>query len=82
MYRLILGVYVTIAGLNWRERKRRANVLSLALGPYGSEFVDVIKVIEPGMVKLNEGILMEINGVEHMICVYTMAFTGDIKQQM
>ena len=36
MYRLLTSIYATIAALNWRERKRRANVLPLALGLYAT----------------------------------------------
>ena len=82
MYRSILGIYATIAGLNWRERKRRANVLSLALGPHGSQFSDVIKVLEPGLTALDKGVSVEINDAHYTLCVFTLAFTGDMKQQM
>lgn len=69
-------MYVIIAELNWRERKRRVNVLSLALDPHNSDFSDVIKVIEPGITRLNKGTF---NEIEHIICVFTMTFTGNIK---
>ena len=81
MYRSILGIYVTIAGLNWRERKRRTNVLPLALGPHASKFKDVIKVLEPKMKSLNQGLVVNINSVQTWLCVFIMAFVRDIKQQ-
>ena len=82
MYRSLMGIYVTIAGLDWRERKRRSNVLPLALGPHGSNFTDVIKVLEPGLAALDRGVLVDINNVRYLLCVYTMVFTGDMKQQL
>lgn len=81
MYRSLMGIYVTMAGLSWRERKRRANVLPLTLGPHASDFTDVIKILEPGLAALDRGLKVDINGVETLICVFTMAFTGDMKQQ-
>ena len=48
MYRSLMGIYATIAALNWRERRRRANVLPLALGPHATNFADVIKVLKSG----------------------------------
>ena len=56
IYRVLLGIYVTIAGLNWRERKRRANVLLLTLGPYNADFATIIKILKPGLILLNNGL--------------------------
>ena len=82
MYREILGFYVTLAGMNWRERKRRANVFPLALGPHAANFADVIRALEPSLRQLDDGMMMTINGVETLVNVHTMAFTGDMVQQL
>ena len=68
-----------MAGLNWRERKRRANVLPLALSPYTNNFADVIKILEPGLAALDRGLQLNINGVNTFVYVFTITFTGDIK---
>ncbi|KAL9593508.1 MAG: hypothetical protein Q9219_007519 [cf. Caloplaca sp. 3 TL-2023] len=83
MYRSLMGVYCTIANLNWRERKRRANVLPLTLGPHGSNFGDVIRTLQPALEQLAEGVPMLLNDNEEptTVIVYTMAFTGDLPQQ-
>ena len=81
MYRSIFGIYVTIKGLNWQERQKRANVLPLALGRHGSDFTDVIKILEPGLSSLDRGLHAEIKNLKTLLCVYTMAFTADMKQQ-
>ena len=83
MYRSLMGIYATIAALNWRERKRRANVFPLALGPHATDFADVIKVLEPGLVALDRGVTVDLSGDGNstLLCVFTLAFTGDMKQQ-
>ena len=82
MYRALLGIYVTIAGLNWRERKRRANILPLTLGPHGADFATVIEILKPGLTSLDNGLQVTIGGKETFLSVFTLAFTGDMKQQM
>ena len=81
MYRSLMGIYVTITDLSWRERKRRVNVLSLTLDSHVSDFEDVIKVLEPELIALNRDLKININDVDTFICVYTMIFTGNMKQQ-
>ena len=34
------------------------------------------------LIRIDEGFILDINGVDHMICAHTMAYTGDMKQQM
>lgn len=79
MYRSILGIYIRIAGLSWREVKRRANVLPLILGPHRSEFADMIKLLEAGLTALDSGGNMELNGLETTVCAFDLAFVGDMR---
>ena len=81
MYRSLIRIYVTIINLSWRERKRRVNVLLLTLDSHVSDFEDVIKVLEPGLIALNRDLKININDVDTFICVYTMTFTENMKQQ-
>ena len=79
MYKSILEVYLIIVRLNQRERKKRVNVFSLALESYNNDFADIIKVIKFDMIKLNKNVLMEMNNVKHIICVYIITLIDDIK---
>ena len=81
MYRALLGIYAMPAGLNWRERKRQANMLALALGPHAASFEDIIRVLQPGLSCLDEGTKINVNGEEVTLLVFTLAFLGDMKQQ-
>ena len=78
MYRSLKCIYVTIAGLNW---KRQANVLPLALGPYATNFGDVIRILEPGLAALDRGVTVDLYGKSTLLCVFALAFIGDMKQQ-
>jgi hypothetical protein len=80
MYRSLMGVYLTLASMNLRQRSRRANMFPLTLGPHGSNFSDVISSIV-GLAQLDKGIEIEINGEKKFVCVYILAFTGDMPQQ-
>lgn len=82
MYRSLMGIYATIAAMDWRERKRRANVFPLTLGPYASDFSDVIQTLTPDLTRLHEGhFAMDVDGEETIILAYPLAFTGDMPQQ-
>ncbi|KAL9635849.1 MAG: hypothetical protein Q9204_002463 [Flavoplaca sp. TL-2023a] len=82
MYRSLMGIYATVAALNWRERKRRSNVFPLTLGPYASEFSDVLQTLQPNLSQLHEGnVVMDIDGEETILLAYTLASTGDMPQQ-
>ena len=80
IYRSIFKIYVIIARLNWRERKRRINILSLALNPHENKFFDVIKVFEFGLTILNKKMPVEINDIYYTLCVFIMTFIENMKQ--
>lgn len=46
LYRLLIGIYFILVLLSSRERDRRANVFPLILGPYGSNFADIVEAIK------------------------------------
>lgn len=80
MYRTLMGVYLIIAALKYKERSRRSNVLPITLGPHGSKFADVIDAMV-GLRELDRGLTLNINGEDTFVCAYTMAFIGDMPQQ-
>ena len=81
-YCALKGIYITIAGLSWRERKNRANVLPLILGPYGASLAAGIKILQPSLAQLDYGLTVDIGGVPTSFSVFTLAYTGDMKQRM
>ena len=81
MYRCLMGMYLMIAAFSSRERYRRTNVFPLTLGPHGSNFPDVIEALGGMMQQLDRGLTLSINGLETFVCVFTMAYTGDMPQQ-
>lgn len=80
MYRTLMGVYMIIAAFTFRERARRSNVLPLTLGPHGSNFSDVINALQ-ALYHLDAGQNLNINGQDVFVCVYTMAYIGNMPQQ-
>jgi hypothetical protein len=56
-----MGFYKIPAALRFRDRTRQANVLPLTLGPYGSNFDDVVTAIKV-LISLDKGIILDING--------------------
>lgn len=80
MYRTLMGVYMIIAAFTFRERARRSNVLPLTLGPHGSNFSDVVNALQ-ALYHLDGGQVLNINGKDTLVCVYTLAFIGDMPQQ-
>ena len=79
MYKSIFKVYVIIVKLNWRERKRRINVFSFIFEFYNNDFADIIKVIEFVITKLNKRVLININEIEYIMCVYIITYVDDMK---
>lgn len=80
MYRTLMGVYLTLASQNLRQRTRRANIFPLTLGPHASSLNELMTSIK-GLLQLDKGLLLRIRGEEKLVCAYTIAFTGDMPQQ-
>ena len=79
-YRSLMGMYLIFAALSFRERARRANVLPLTLGPHGSNFGDVVNALG-SLASLEEGLILNINGEDTLVCAFTLCFIGDMPQQ-
>lgn len=45
-YWLLLGWYITLAGLDINERRCKANTFPIIIGPYGLETANVVKAIK------------------------------------
>lgn len=80
MRKSIMGVYMLIVALPKNEHTRQANVYPLTLGPYGSNFEDVIKALAP-MRFLDEGMMVNIKGTDVLVCAPLLALIGDMVQQ-
>jgi hypothetical protein len=79
-YRSLIGIYLIMACLTFRERHRRANVLPLTLGPHGNNFPDIVDALQ-SLYPLDHGVYMEINGQKCFVCVFILCFLGDMPQQ-
>lgn len=80
MYRTLMGVYLIIAAFTFREHSRRSNVLLLTLSPHGSNFSDVVNALQ-ALYHLDAGQVLQINNQDIFVCVYTLAYLGDMPQQ-
>lgn len=77
-YRSLIGIYFILAALNIYERNRRVNVSPLTLGPYSSNFVDVVEAIRLLSV-LDKGIKVYIPGEGRVLLIaFTFAFLRDM----
>lgn len=77
MYRSLMGVYMIPASFSFQERNCRANVLLLTLGPHGSNFGNVIKVMH-ALFTLNGGRMLKIKEQDVFVSVFTLAYIGDM----
>ena len=79
-YRSIMGIYLIMASLTFRERNRRSNVLQLTLGPHGNNFEDMIEALQC-LYPLDSGVYTEIKGQKCFVCIFTLCYLGDMPQQ-
>lgn len=78
----LIGIYTIIGGYIYIERNRRTNIIPLTLGPYSSNFEDIIKSISSKFKGLNIGDrIISISSQDFRLCVYIIAFISDILQQ-
>lgn len=75
--RSLMGIYNIIASMNVHDRHRRQNVLPITIGPHGSNLEDVILALQ-ALIPLDEGVPLTINGIKTTVCVFTLAFIGDM----
>ena len=81
MYRSITGVYAMPAGLPVSERQKSFNAYTIALGPHGSEFNDVMNCLHTSLGNMDRGCILEINGHKQAAWAPILAYLGDMKQQ-
>lgn len=68
-----------MASISQRERARRANVFLITLGPYSSNFADVVKAIgEKGLTALNRGIEIEVDREKVLLIVFIYTYLGNM----
>ncbi|KAI9688924.1 MAG: hypothetical protein M1820_010214 [Bogoriella megaspora] len=82
MYRSLTGIYLTLASMTERQRTRRLNTFALTLGPYASEFGDVINALG-SLRAVDRGTTLQLeNEAETRFCAPVLCYTGDMPQQL
>ncbi|KAI4657368.1 uncharacterized protein J4E79_007441 [Alternaria viburni] len=88
MYRSIKGVYLIMSFLDEVERSRKTNVVPLTLGPYASNWEDVVdslmhmRDLDRGTtITLQFGTKQHMRMVDVFVCAPILAYTGDMLQQ-
>ncbi|KAM5349631.1 hypothetical protein ACJ41O_006136 [Fusarium nematophilum] len=80
-HRTLVGMYMTLAGLNVHERRRRANTFPVLLSPHGSIFEEAIDALRC-FIPLDKGILIDSDdGTQTLMCAFTLCYIGDMLQQ-
>lgn len=78
VYRSLIGIYYIPTSMNTRKRTRRANCFALTLGPYRSNFPDVVKALSL-LAGLDRSIEVQILGIgKVMLIAFTYAFISNI----
>jgi hypothetical protein len=80
MYRSLTGLYMSIAGMDQRQRSRRVNNFALTLGPHGSDTGVVLRSIK-AIKTLDKGIEVTVKGEKRWLCAHIHVYTGDMTQQ-
>lgn len=82
IYRALIGVYLFLAPLTNKERRRRANIIPLTLGPYSCNLLEVIDAIGAVVAALNAGIEIQlVNRTKKIVYAQILAFISNILQQ-
>jgi hypothetical protein len=79
-WRSTMGIYILPAFFPEELRNRRANVLPITLGPFGSALADVLDSMIH-LAELDKGVEIQVNGEPVFLCAPNMAFVGDMPQQ-
>lgn len=78
LYRLLIGIYFILVLLYGHERNRRVNVFPLTLGPYSSNFADVVEAIKL-LAVLDRGVEVYILGIGNVLLIaFTLTFLRDM----
>lgn len=68
IYRALIGVYLFLAPLTNKERRRRANIIPLTLGPYSCNLLEVIDAVGAVVAALDAGIKIQlVNGTKKIV---------------
>lgn len=65
--------------MNQYKRVRRANVFLVTLGPYGSNFADIVKAIrEKGLKALDRSVEIDVDRERVLLIAFTYAYLGNM----
>lgn len=77
-YRSLIGIYYIPAAMNIRKRIRRTNCFALTLGPYRSNFLDIVKALRL-LIALDRSIEVRILGISKVLLIaFTYMFISDM----
>ncbi|KAI5839594.1 hypothetical protein DFP73DRAFT_598577 [Morchella snyderi] len=81
-YHSIKGMYVTPAGLSYRERERLFNLFVLMIGPFGANEQEMAACLRSDSVNIGGGCAMRLySGELVLVTAFPLLFTGDMPQQ-
>lgn len=75
--RSLIGFYLINGALKASKRNRRTNIILLTLGPYESNFTDVVKGL-PAIKDLNASIILSINRVKIIVYTFPLVYLSNI----
>lgn len=71
-------MYFIFVSISSYKRTRYTNILLFTIGPYSSNFVDIIKAISTGLLSLNRSTKVETSFSNITLIVFSLAFIGNI----
>ena len=71
-------MYFIFVGMSFYKRTQRANVLPFTLGPYGSNFTDVVNAIRGSLSSLDRSIKIETSFGKVTLLTFLLAFIGNM----
>ena len=78
MYRTLIGFYFTAAGLTFKERNRRINVIPFTLSPHSSNIDSVVDAVRLALRTLDAGKLMPFPDSDIIVYLFTFFYTSDM----
>lgn len=81
MHRSLIGIYAIMASLSHDARRRSEFIYTLAFGPHGTNYQDVIAAITPGLAALDHGYDTRVGDEDVRLFSYPICFLGDMPQQ-
>jgi DNA gyrase/topoisomerase IV subunit A len=80
IYRAIKGIYLTLANLDYIERRKPTNQFVVTLRPYRASFSDLVRNIELLFTSLAKGVKILVREDGLLIKVFASILTGNIPQ--